>query len=1043
MKTMPRLFIALALFCSTGFVVYADGPSSSLDDKPSVDSASSGVQVPAVDAEAASQTRSSYLYDLKNLIDRSRENIKEVNDKIKQQAVLKRNQEREERAHEYYQKGEELTKAGKLEEARDYFEKAIRITEHPEMAGYIEESERRLRRQEAALRQEEHQHYNQIKKDEHARREEVEGAYKDAIELYRQKKYPQARDAFNHVGEIAPDYRATSSYLKIIDQYIVLADAQAMKQRAAEAARQQQEAETAQAKEKTEWLRQIQDKERARDEQVRAQAEDNYRKAVKLFNDKKYAEAKKKFQEISWVVPDYKETMRYLHRIDEAAKQEQEHAVQAQRKSLDEERWQDLVASKKEAALRQHEMALKEEKHKQELAEQAQFLYTAAIHLYDTNDLDGAWAKFGEIEKLCPDFKSTRDYIARIEKQDARFKVLPSEPPPAAAVPAAASGVSSAVVSGTSPASASATSPAAATASAFSTGGPPLNHVIADESLQGQQHLVQDLTEMDRRVKDLYNRVSALEDNKATLPMKRKMGEVDRILSTLKEAKQRVVQAMLQQQMRQRQAESMLQQQKQKAEAEQVYEEAVREFNDHDYQRAQTEFTQLENIVPDYKSAHSYLNRMNKIEGNAFMPPTPGNKQNAAQQIKEWKQREQTQEESSLRRQKEEKHNLEIQEQEILQKYADKVSAINDEIIRLSQMQDYQGMKAKFIELEQATNAMARVEESMGKTKAEGQYRQEVRRRQEHQPPDIAHYRDKEIKEQQDSIYAKGIDLYRQKRYVESKLLFIELSSLNDRRAQDWVKKNERAIIREVSLHQEREAKKRSSYIEEQMKARHRWMLEQEHEAQRRKQMAQEMERKKKEYEQRQTEDKRKEEATKAHERERLAQEAKLLQSRKEEEKQDEKYRFHHIGAQTSAAPASLPSSDTTAGLSSLAAMPVVSTPQDLEARRKAVRKELEDGVEMMYKQALSLYDQGNFTAAADKFKDIEDVLPGYKRTQEFMHKARQRTADQGPPPNALPVSSHVAAAVPAAPVAAAASSPVSRQDAISKTLDLFDSNVK
>ena len=28
--------------------------------------------------------------------------------------------------------GEDLTKEGKLEEARDYFEKAIRITEHPE-----------------------------------------------------------------------------------------------------------------------------------------------------------------------------------------------------------------------------------------------------------------------------------------------------------------------------------------------------------------------------------------------------------------------------------------------------------------------------------------------------------------------------------------------------------------------------------------------------------------------------------------------------------------------------------------------------------------------------------------------------------------------------------------------------------------------------------------------------------------------------------------------------------------------------------------------
>ena len=168
-----RVYTLLAVFFTAGAIAFADRPSSSLDDKPSVDSAAvSGVQVPAVPADttSANSTQTSYLYDLKKLIEKSRENIKDVNEKIKEQAILKRNQKREERSREYYEKGVELTNEGKLDEAREYFEKAIRITDHPEMAGYIRESQRRLRRQESALQAQERQHFHQIKEDEVTRK---------------------------------------------------------------------------------------------------------------------------------------------------------------------------------------------------------------------------------------------------------------------------------------------------------------------------------------------------------------------------------------------------------------------------------------------------------------------------------------------------------------------------------------------------------------------------------------------------------------------------------------------------------------------------------------------------------------------------------------------------------------------------------------------------------------------------------------------------------------------------------------------------------
>ena len=63
-----------------------------------------------------------------------------------------------------------------------------------------------------------------------------------------------------------------------------------------------------------------------------------------------------------------------------------------------------------------------------------------------------------------------------------------------------------------------------------------------------------------------------------------------------------------------------------------------------------------------------------------------------------------------------------------------------------------------------------------------------------------------------------------------------------------------------------------------------------------------------------------------------------------------------------------------------------------LEARRKALLKQLEDGVEVMYQEALSSYQQGDYATAADKFKDIQDIFPGYKRAQQYRNEARLKS---------------------------------------------------
>ena len=93
-----------------------------------------------------------------------------------------------------------------------------------------------------------------------------------------------------------------------------------------------------------------------------------------------------------------------------------------------------------------------------------------------------------------------------------------------------------------------------------------------------------------------------------------------------------------------------------------------------------------------------------------------------------------------------------------------------------------------------------------------------------------------------------------------------------------------------------------------------------------------------------------------------------------------------------------------------------------LEARRKALRKQFEDGLEVMYQEALSLYKQGDYTAAADRFKDVQDILPGYKRSEQYMDESRQRSLTLKPQALITPDASG---------------------DNVSKALDLFDPNAK
>ncbi|MBZ0165890.1 MAG: tetratricopeptide repeat protein, partial [Candidatus Omnitrophica bacterium] len=82
------------------------------------------------------KVKEGFTLDLKELIERSKKKIEQVDDKLKDQAQERRNQQREAKAREYFEKAQSLYDQGEFDKARELWEKAIKITEHDEMSNY-------------------------------------------------------------------------------------------------------------------------------------------------------------------------------------------------------------------------------------------------------------------------------------------------------------------------------------------------------------------------------------------------------------------------------------------------------------------------------------------------------------------------------------------------------------------------------------------------------------------------------------------------------------------------------------------------------------------------------------------------------------------------------------------------------------------------------------------------------------------------------------------------------------------------------------------
>jgi len=351
-----------------------------------------------------------FTVNLKELIKQSKKKIEQVDKKLKDQARRRRNLQREEKAREYYEKAKRLFEEGKFKEAKEIWQKAIKITEHPEMKGYIRESVRRTKKQKVAFEQEKKKRLERLEIERGYSAKEVEDTYQNAVKFFKQKNWLASHETFERVEEMFPDHKATRSYLMIINQKIEEEQQELIEQKLKEEA-------VAKRKAKEEWRKKLAQEEKERKQNLKEDAEGMYREAVSLYKEEKYVEAKEKFQKIEWILPNYKSTEQYLAKtVKKIAHQKMAGKAQEQI-DFEQQIKEEEQVLKKESKRLIKQKQLEEKQRIARLKEEANFIYEAAVSLYRKQEYCQAKEKFLEVNQLSENFKSTKRFLNLISKK--------------------------------------------------------------------------------------------------------------------------------------------------------------------------------------------------------------------------------------------------------------------------------------------------------------------------------------------------------------------------------------------------------------------------------------------------------------------------------------------------------------------------------------------------------------------------------------------------------------------------------------------------
>ncbi len=297
-------------------------------------------------------------------------------------------------------------------------------------------------RESAAYRNEEREEWQRILRESEQElrnklEEQASPLYKEALAHYKSRKFTVAKDYFQEINGVVPNYKDTAKYLDRIDVDIRSEDQRVLKERYKKEALERK-------REQEKWQQVIEESEQQLKEKMKAQAEPIYTEAVHYYKKRQFELAKSRFQEVSWILPEYKSVAKYLEHIDQDIEDEEDRLQRQKIRELARQsREEDLVRKReekrlarlesseekkrlaqfrKEMAVRREERqewlkVLKESEHerKRNLTEQADFVYREAISLYKDKEFSKAREDFLEVERIFPGYKSTNKYLAKID----------------------------------------------------------------------------------------------------------------------------------------------------------------------------------------------------------------------------------------------------------------------------------------------------------------------------------------------------------------------------------------------------------------------------------------------------------------------------------------------------------------------------------------------------------------------------------------------------------------------------------------------------
>lgn len=975
-----------------------------------------------------SGSSSNYQSDINKLIAASSENIKEVNEDIDAKAIAKRNQTREEKAREYYQKGVDLANAGKLDEAREYFEKAISLTNHPEMAGYKEPVVKTKAQPEVAkITLVKEKTVLRPQADDKERRDQInkqaERLYSQAVDFFKDNKYSEAKTKFEELSLVIPDYKATKKYLVRIDKAIFEDQQRIIKEHQREAESQRQAQAEIQRQEKLA-------QERKHSQEIKDkmdQTQKLYAQAQSFYRDHQWEQAKAQFESVEQMSPNFKHTHRYLGKIDalivKVAKVKPElvavpapSEVQAPAAAItpsveapvsiegQQKQAQDISALAEKSAQLYHQIAdiaddkstvqtkkkmaqvdevlrnlkenkerlvrqMQEEESKRKLEEskakqkeqrdEAERLYQDAQGYLRANDYVNAKVRFLALENIIPDYKATRRYLKSIEEEQKKESA---------------------------------------------------KTIIAN----GQKEADYLKQIQDKENTEMVNRIEKQNEDRVRL------GQIQQ--EALKELTQK---------------------------ASDINDDIIRLSKDQNYEVMKAKFAELESTVSALAALKDTMaqEKERSSRKELFLSPVGGS--NIALPVERfegkrpifkpssadiYKRREVVQEQNTLFREAVDRyeHQKYTQAKLLFGELANmhdhraygwlkKVDrAITGELLR-SQAGEERERTAFIADQLKAQRQLLIIQErerQRQKTltdELERQKRlyeddrlfqlrkQEMMKAQEHerQRQELRRLKlQKESEKQQEMLRFHKIAITvkpqpkinpLQVKPVVSTPTVVPVVKLV---AKPVVEPVVEPIVAPVLTFRQIQAQRIEQVRQAKLKA------------------VAEIRERIKEEKQRQKERQEELRAAKENARiERIAQEKKRREDllRQEEQQREVRIKQEQIIREQAQRRQELAREDQQRQF-------------ELAAQRDAVRKQLENGVEAMYQEAMRLYSQGNYSAAADKFKDVQDILPDYKHAGQYMDESRLKSLTVKPQ-----------TAVPS----------VSRQESVSRALDLFDTNAK